>query len=298
MPSALPGTGEEFLRDFLYVDISRIRSLLAQLYEGVPEQTKHSEDNHKKWQAGLRGLGTALREGSVGNESEETRALSDLHFSMFEDAAEQAGFLRDVSEQAGDTRNWNQSRLARQLKVGDVIRVTAPTRVIDPRHISETLSRQQAAFGGTGDPTSFDFGQVTPIVQALYGSGVVIRSFPAGVDNPECNFSGTLLDNPQYIESERSTLFARHGVDAQEWTVVGHVSRVPDAAPSPRLVLRDIDAMVQSGGTGLDRGKFEEFLAQVVKEIERTGLSEAPKHPAITIAPLAVYRVLTPAVNR
>lgn len=299
MPSTVPESGEQFLRDYLYVDTSRVRSLLAQLYEGVPEQVKSSEENHKRWQAGLRGLGAvAIRETGPSSGFEETRALSDLHLSMFEDAAEQGGFLRDLSEEANDPRDWKRGRLRKKLVVGDLIRVTAPTRIIDPRHVTATLSRQESALGGATAPTQVTFAQVNSIVQGLYGSGIVVRSFPAGIDNPECNFSGTLLDDPQYIEPERSTLFARHGVDAQEWTIVAHVSRVPDDVPPARLALHDASSMFEAGATSLDRGKFEEFLSQIVMEIERTGLSEAPRHPAITVAPLAVYRTLTPASTR
>ena len=290
MPSAMPANAEPFLREFLYVDTDRVRSLLGQLYEGVPEQIKNTEARHRNWQLGLRGLAGA--EGGPSSGEEETRALSDLHFSMLEEVAEATGFLRDISDHARDARQWKRGKLHKTLSGGDLVRVTAPTRILDPRYITATLESQDSAFGQSPDPTSVDFAQVKSLVHALYGPGVVVRSFPAGLDEPECNFVGTLLDDPRYIERERATLFARHGVEAQEWTIVGQVARLTTQEPAPRLALSGMNEMMSGDGHSLNRGKFEEFLAQVMQYIEKTGLSEGPQHPAIALTPLAVYRVL------
>lgn len=298
MGQTIPEIGEAVLRDFFYVDTDRVRSLLAQLYEGVPEQVKKSEEKHSKWQVGLRGLATALRESGSSSEGEETRALSDLHFAMFEEAAEVTGFLRDITEETLDPRNWKRSRLHNMLVEGDLIRYTAPTRIIDPRHIAKTLEQQDAAFSRSAQPAGISFREVSSMVQALYGPGVVLRSFPAGLDQPECNFVGTLLDDPRYLEQERTTLFSRHGVDAQDWTVVGQVSRLPARTPSTQLALSGVQEMFAQGPSTLDRAKLEQFLAQVVQMVERTGLSEAPQHPGIVITPLAVYRFLQTPGNR
>ncbi|WP_143544454.1 MULTISPECIES: DUF6414 family protein [unclassified Rhodococcus (in: high G+C Gram-positive bacteria)] len=298
-PSTIPESGEPFLRDFFYVDADRVRSLLAQLYEGVPEQVKQSEESHKKWMVGLRGLGTVLRESDSSAAAEETRALSDLHFAMFEEAAEATGFLTDVTDIASDPKRWKRSKLHRVLHEGDLVRFSAPTRIIDPRHITSTLQRQDAAFGGTNPkPGGVEFSQVNKFVEALYGPGVVVRSFPAGLEEPECNFVGTLLDDPRYIEQERTSLFVRHGVDAQQWTVVGQIARLPVQGPSSQFALGSFQDMFSQGTQSLGRAKLEEFLSQVVGMIERTGLSEAPQHPGIVITPLAVYREIQVPTHR
>src|SRR4051794_25934016 len=86
---------------------------------------------------------------------------------------------------------------------------------------------------------------------------------PASLDEPECHFVGTLVNDTRYIESERSTLFARHGFAAQEWTLVAQVARLPNVNTEPVRQLSPTE--LTSGGT-LDRMKLEDFMARMTLE--------------------------------
>lgn len=299
MTGHVPETGELFLRDYLYVDHGRVRSLLAQLHEGAPEQVSVSEEKHRKWSAALGSALGLTGERSTSRGEVATRTLADLHFALFEDAAEQTGFLRDISDYASRAKNWNRSKLHRGLTEGDIIRATAPTRVVDPRHVAEQFRRLDDTFGDGAASVrgSMSAAQIQAMLEALYGPGVVVRAFPAGVDEPQCHLAGTLLEAPGYLETERATLFSRHGVALQQWTIVGQVARLPsDQSGQPDTSAFESlgDEMMNSSGS-LNRSKLEEMLVKMTEFLEAFGMAEAPQHPAISITPLAVYRTVVPS---
>jgi len=86
------------LRDFIYVDVDRVRSLLAQLAGGVVEGSVERLTKSRDARAGgsIFGLfelgGGLLRERAT----EQTKSLQDALFLLFEDAASQSG-LFDLS---------------------------------------------------------------------------------------------------------------------------------------------------------------------------------------------------------
>src|SRR4051794_16739139 len=131
--------------------------------------------------------------------TEETRALSDLHFVLFEETAQQIGFLRELSEDAQNPRLWKRGALHRSLREGQVIRVTAPTRVVDPRHVGDLFNQLSSAMpDAQAQMTGMPPAKVKALIDALYGPGVVVRSFPASLDEPECHFVGTLVNDTRY----------------------------------------------------------------------------------------------------
>lgn len=290
MISTLPGTGEPFLREYLFVDGDRVRSLLAQLAEGAPEQYKASEAQHRAWQLNVRMPVGGNRNNVDVAASEETRSLTDLHLAMLEDVAEPAGFLRDMSDELKKAKEWKRSRHLRKLKPGDLIRVTAPTRVSDPRHIGDLVRRFGGVVPDADQRGIAEVGRFASLMDVMWPSGVVVRSFPAGVDEPECNLVGILPESSAYISGERNALFSRFGYEAQEWTLLGLVARVPD---EPQPVLRPPASISELlTGESIDRLELEMIAASLAGYLETYGIAEAPKFPAIAVTPLALYRMI------
>jgi hypothetical protein len=116
----------------------------------------------------------------------------------------------------------------------------------------------------------------------LEGDGISVRVMPAGEAHPECSFTGTLLNRSEYIESERSAIFARLGLRPTEWTMVAIVSRF---APEK-------DAEEFTTPEGFDRIALETMAIGLMDRLERLGLSAAPSFPGIAVIPLALYRIL------
>ncbi|MHB8289435.1 MAG: DUF6414 family protein [Acidimicrobiales bacterium] len=136
--SALPLT----VRDYLYVDIARVRSLLSQMANGAPDVVTERSARVRELYAGLAlgPISAGARQGRNAD-SEEGRSLTDLHFALFEESAEALGFLTDISDQVRDASAWRAGTVAASLEESQLIRVTAPVRLVDPAYFKESLGR-------------------------------------------------------------------------------------------------------------------------------------------------------------
>ena len=133
-------------------------------------------------------------------------------------------------------------------------------------------------------------------MEVMFPAGIVVRSFPAGHDEPECHLVGILSEESSYLSTERNALFSRFGYDTQEWTLVAQVARIPDDSPPAVLALGEMKDVVS--GRVIDRMKLEEHMAKLATFLEQQGIAEAPKFPAIAVTPLALYRhILTQSSN-
>lgn len=288
MTGQVPETGDPFLRDFLYVDAQRVRSLLAQLANGYPTAIQSSVAKQTQANVSLQIFG-----GVKGDTSTETssRSVEDLALATLEDAAEEVGFLRDVTEFATKAKYWKRGTIGKFLKAGQVIRVTAPTSILDPSSVKASLGKWNALnFDGAVNSPDKEFEAALQLVDAMYGTAVVVRSFPAGIDEASCHFVGTLEAPEQSFD--RSTLLTRLGVAPQQWTMVAQIARITSSSTTPANTrLLDLAKLINSE-QAVDRVALEQFLRQTVAELEEAGLAESPVYPAISVVPLAIYRVV------
>lgn len=329
MLGAVPETGGSFLRDFLYVDLGRTRSLLAQLYEGIPEKREVVEEKQRRWQAGVKNiLGFGFDGGrQITNREQEQRALGDLHFAMLEDFAEAAGFLIDLSAEASHRKSWLDGSLHSLISDGQIIRISGPTQIINPTQFAAMFDKMDSIFGmsnaqpsaaseeeaaaqalmsilgGSGAEKKSDTADFTSAIRDLmYGPGIFVRTLPFGVEEPKLAVTGVLATPSEYLsEAESSAILSRFGSQARNWTLVGQVSQVPVRGEKPTIAA--IEEAMKSVGERLfdeetqqlDRAAIEEIMNQFWRFMESMGLSESPAWPAITVIPLAVYRTVLPS---
>lgn len=314
-----------FLLDYLYVDVARIRSYLAQLAGGVPTTASEALEHARSRTVEASVPVAKGRGSSVTSERwETTRSLGDLIVPAFEEEATAAGYLIDVSGDMCDPDDWYSGQVHRRLPVGSILRNTGPTRLLDPLHVHERIEQFEGAASaldrmrsGSGGSQPKKGSRVTPkggapakpaplgaikkttepirqLVKSLLAGGISLRAFPCGLDHPDCAFGGLLLDRSDYVEPERGALFARHGVTVSDWTVVAVVSRLPKR--TQRLDLDPIDesAMVRPSG-GINRSGLEGAVVQLLEMMEGFGMREGPTWPSVGVTPLAVYRTMTKA---
>ena len=132
-------------REFLYVDVDRVRGLLAQIDGGVVDTIIERQSDRSSGVLGARIFGVQgskerVEEGAV----EWTRTLDDAMFSLLEEAAEQANLLRDVPE-LKDISAWADGRVHEALAPGQLVRVEGATQIVDPPHVREELIRALGA---------------------------------------------------------------------------------------------------------------------------------------------------------
>ncbi len=104
---------DKTLRDFIYLDWERIRSIAAQLFQGVPEQSiteKHNEASVKgEVGGGVLGLfqgkgGADYRYFKSGN---ETRSFHHSIYSLVEDRLIDDGLV-ELIDNNYDFEKWNE----------------------------------------------------------------------------------------------------------------------------------------------------------------------------------------------
>lgn len=123
------------LREYLYVDADKVRGILSQLEDGVPETSTKTERQEKA--AGLRSNLIGEFGGRSGNESSLEKSLGDALFPLLEEQLEALAVLTDVSDHV-QTESGLQ-HLHSQLSPGAVVRITAPARLFHPEQLSDAL---------------------------------------------------------------------------------------------------------------------------------------------------------------
>jgi hypothetical protein len=129
---------ERKLREFLYVDVQRVRSLLAQLDEGVAERAAQRYTFTDGSDLGPKLLRSSF---AVGEQYEESKSLQDLVFCVFEDGAEAEGLLVDFPLALHEYPAWESGHAQGSLQEGQLLRVSAPILVVDPSFFSGRLER-------------------------------------------------------------------------------------------------------------------------------------------------------------
>ncbi|MBC7276703.1 hypothetical protein [Nocardioides sp.] len=295
MPNNLPGSDIPDVREYIYVDTDRVTSLLAQMYDGLPTEQETKQSRSSKLQANV----TILR-GERGRDDAESEklALADLHTSMLEEAAYSLGLLRDVSEDPDDKarrpKSWLRGQVRNLIKPGMLLRVTAPTILIDPHYLVGTFRRLEA-FGDTEDA---EFEGILKLIEAIYGNEITLNIRPT-VD-PRDAFVGTIPHDHGFKALSRDLLLNRMGADPTEVTAVVQIARIPTERDKTQdqlmNELEDIGRRFdQLSPDTLDRQVIDDMISKMGALIESAGLAAAPKWPAISVIPLALYRNVLPA---
>jgi hypothetical protein len=121
------------VREFLYVDLKRVRSYYAQLNRGVIESVLSREETSRQVEAQARIFGIGASSGGAQEwEREESRSLQDLNYVIFEELFEKAGHIKDVKEITEDAASWGNGGIHASLDEGMVIRYTGLIQILDP----------------------------------------------------------------------------------------------------------------------------------------------------------------------
>lgn len=293
MPINLPQSEIPDVREYIYVDTNRVRSLLAQMGDGLPDEKANSNSRSSRLRLGTRQAG--LEREKSGSQS-ETLALADLHVSMLEEAATALGLLIDASERVQKEKFWLRGKVRSQLEPGMLLRVAAPTQLIDPNSLMATLRGFQTAMDADQDDDKF--AQFLDMVEALYGSALALSIRPTVEGSGRGAFVGNIPLDHGFEPLFRDLLLSRVGPDAASMTAIVQIARVPtehDTGLSPEQQLGLLFKRMQTSSRNvLDRELLDSVIAQLGGLLEQYGFAAAPKWPAISVVPLALYRNVMP----
>lgn len=288
MPNHLPESDILDVRDYIFVDESRARSLLSQLSDGLPERESRSSARSIRVQRGIKWLSG---ESGTVDATESSILLADLHVSLLEETAEALGLLVDVSDKARNPKFWKRGTIRKRLEPGSILRVNAPTRIASPQSLATFMRGLQSVEGETDD----DFDEILRVIDALYGDAVAFSVQPTEPRESGCSFVGQISKAVPFPGFEPQHLLSRFGPEPTPMTVLFQVARVPTERESEEtidqqmtLAMSRIESAME--GDALDRGVLDDFLAQIAAMLEQTGLASAPRWPSISVTPLAMYR--------
>lgn len=265
--------------------------LVSQLRGGAPETTKAVTGRSSRLRANLK-----LLEGERSSQrgEEDTIALSDLYVSMLEEDAEAIGMLSDLSDRANKPKFWNRGGLRRTLEPGMLLRVSAPTRMMDASGLVRMWRNFEAATGDDDD----QFEQMMAMVEALYGENLAVTVMPCGPSEPSAAFLGVIGHGTDHVALDRDSLLSRIGPDTPALTTIMQLARVPterDNTRSAQAVVADVMRKLKAGGDSIDRSAIDEFLLEMMRMTEDHGLQSAPRWPSVAMTPLAIYRQMPAA---
>ena len=322
------------LREYLYVDVTAVRGVLAQLDGGVVDVDASTTSKAKKSAGGVKGFAEHAQDW--GNSHTTTKAMGDALFPLLEDALETEGLLEDVSEIVADPANWEASSFEGLLPPGKIVRITAPGYLIDARFVASILggfavthrglvnmgiapataeavlppkakkiskARYRELPGETDSPEGIiplgdilfdEDGESSVSGEFLRGIAQVARGmFAPGLHlmmAPDAEEAGAitvrLQEGRQYLDSDTDVLFARYGVGAQDWTVVGTIGHHP--LPDPDMANSDF----KDSDGNIRRADFGRYVNQLGTMLGNLGFTDLPQSPGFSLIPWAVYRAL------
>jgi hypothetical protein len=323
------GTPGPTVRDFLYVDLGRVRSLLAQIARGAPDAV--TEKLEGAWKLAT-GLNLGVVEGRMGrtsgNETTETRSLTDVHFALFEEESEALGLLTDVTELTASSGDWHGGQVRAEVEEGQLIRVSdIPVRLVDSRFVAQSMDRMEKLLDAWADVMVLNAGAGGVAPERRTGatkSGgqnkaerdrarAKVKRETFGGGSPEMitgikNVMASLLegdgislrampageDHPEC--SFTGTLLNRNEyIEPERGAIFARLGVRPSKWTMVAIVARfasDREPEDFELPTVFDRAAIESMTIGLMDRLERMGLSAAPAYPSMAVIPIALYRVL------
>jgi hypothetical protein len=299
------------LKDFIYLDIDRIRSFASQLFEGLPEvidSKKGKEQDIKgKVKGGMPFLASGELEGNLLflQEKTETKSLQHYIYVLFENKLDYLEKLNVLNEKF-DEKDWVDGIVRASLKEYEFIKITANVKIFDYEYLDNVFKMVKelpnviAELSLTNLPkekrkqkkreTLKEMGvqdwdntikSISSFIDTMYKGIISLKIYPAGMDSAPY-LLGRL--NKIYLQYDRETLLFQYGTEPnQKWTIVGQISTIPeeggDVLEEPQL---------KAEYNMLDLESMMEYLLRIIVS---TGLKFSVPYPSIGIIPLAIYRV-------
>jgi hypothetical protein len=292
------------IRDFVYLDWERVRSMAAQLFRGIPEGRTEGESREADAKGQLEGNALWLLKGQFGADyrylrtENETRSFHHYVYSLVEDKLVDDKSLIVIDEDF-DFRQWNQSL----FQDGQFVRVKGLVRIMDYDWISmmldalpqmyktvihmeslglkqsqsntqETAQKKKQHQDRLSELKALKLPEITAFIRQMYGDTVRIKVV-ANKEHKEKVFVGA--GDPDNFHDTAASLNQKYGyeVDAN-WIVMGQVNiSIVSEEPAPIPVGNQMEDM------------FEQ-VALMVSGLNR--IATAVKFPSVSFTPVSIYR--------
>jgi hypothetical protein len=137
-----------FLRDYLYVDVDKVKSIAGQLDSGVPEEARLTARDASRTSMGWRTFFMYSPESS--EESYVQRSMLDSLFPELEEILEQ-GWLEDISDDFMESHEDPVTTLREIRPEGSISRLTADGYLFDTRYFADLFANFSITVNGFQD---------------------------------------------------------------------------------------------------------------------------------------------------
>lgn len=281
-------------RDFIYLDINRVQSIIAQLQQGLLNEVLEgkTEQTVGKAQMAVNLLvmmlpigGSGSVEHGRGSSFSESQVLHDYAFEVARQSLEEEKLLLERDDL---DRN--------EVPEDGFVLVRGEAQILD----YETLRRIAENFNGLDDFFNSEDSQAQKKKrhkenEQFRGSSILFETFFRNsirvqiVNEQGCSFIGPL--DREHLREDIQDLIYKHGSRPKgEWTMLAEVNRVP---------LADENAEDTFGAMMEQQNEHAE--SSVSKQVDQivtmfNGLQEfmgSVSYPDIAVSPVAVYREIT-----
>lgn len=303
-------SSDKQIKDFIYLDTDRVRSFVAQIYEGVPEIFGETR-SHERSGGGDAGINMPLL-GKVGIEgsilyqksSSETRSTHHYLYSLLEKKIKEFDKLRTINADFSIDK-WEPD----EFQDGTFVLIHGRIQIIDYRVVVGTFQmiprivelaasftkqtllqqlqedkidqkeyRRKLRASEVPGTSKREISQISEMVEKLYSGTLRVKAYPFDNDDKHY-FVGNAAR--EYFPAELSNPTMSYGLfAASNWFVMGLVNRAVEYSSK--------SLSVQTIGK---RQSLEDALEQAVfslQEISKFTLSV--EFPAISFVPIVVYR--------
>ncbi len=336
------GYPRQILRDYLYVDVEKVKSIAGQLEYGVPEESRLTSKDSSRTSVGWNKVLSYSPES--GSESYVNRSMLDSLFPELEDALED-GWLTDISDIFSEDNEGVFNRIKSACPEGSLFRLTADGFLFDSAFLGAILSNLSVTLSGyedfvkalqiiqeVGAPAvnqkgkkparnsvgdgaevrgkdefrledkieqfSAEYGYSVEFLKGilktsrgLFSPGLNIVQFNSGERNSMI-VTARLMENRRYLDADAHSIGRRFGSSSQTWTLVGTVGHYSQSPAEIQARTERNNALAQEVAGSFDRNNFVRIVNGVIEDVAATGLTDLPQHPALSVIPIAVYRVM------
>jgi len=297
------------VRDFIYLDVDRVKSVLSQLDKGLLESVSSAESRTKQVGGGATG-GLAGVVGLSGkaellwaNGQTETRTLHDHIYNLAEDALKQSDMLVLVPGELCDA-DIDAGYLHDGLGETDFVLVSGHVVINEFAKMREFLDRfneigRFLAFTTVGDRTGRSKSERDKLMKAaiqendlelpkqlitgmevvfdvFYRDRVVVKIRPLP-GSPMSTFAGVL--RPEFLREPIDTIVYKYGlVPPTPWRMLAQVAAIPKQG----------DEAGPSFPTGGDIEQAMMTVFQAMREVQAQ--VQCVSFPEIAVTPIALYR--------
>lgn len=252
------------IRDFIYLDVERMKSIYAQMYEGITESSTEEKSNKKTISGSGRGSGGipgfAKLEGKIGgellweNKETETKTLHDYMYNRVEEVLKDQDLIYSIKENNGKLKEaWKDGIFAKEIPNNGFVLIKGRVMIDDYKNfemIANNFSKLNELFGAS---QSSDFNTelmegILTLIKVFYKNELFIKVFPYS-DNHYLKFIGNL--NREFLRDSIESITFKYGTNpVSDWYFFGQISSIfpKDYNPQKSIMETKYGKIIQEAG--------------------------------------------------